>query len=417
MPYHDAFEAESQLNALLHRARWEQALKTLDDWLVVEPWRTELLLRKAQLFRALHRYEQGLAAVRAYRAKKADAGDLAFLEVEFLLALRRTDEAMSVLDALPVGQAQCAQAAFYRGRVLLERHEILSGLQHLWNAYQQEPGYNRALIAWASVAIRYYGRWWVRRQLAHLQAQRQDNPTIAVSVGLALNMIDSRHGQHLLRRAVERYTDDVPSPMQQERRKPVPPQEGAARAEGAAEAYRHVSEQLLAGHFGPGLDAYYHAISADPSWTSVLAPLVAEVLVDELVRPEEARLLLEDALRREPTDYRLHLSYTKVFLHLGFGEEALSAANCALVLAPEEEKSIALAQRATAHLLLGQRDPAEQDLRAALTRLPEVRDLITEEPTLHPLLRERRFRSLLSISEEPFSLWQRIKRWWSGGEV
>ena len=133
--------------------------------------------------------------------------------------------------------------------------------------------------------MRYYGRWWVRRQLAHLQAQRQDNPTIAVSVGLALNMMDSRHGQHLLRRAVERYTDYVPTPTQRARRKPTPPPEGAARAQGAADAYRHVSEQLLAGHFGPGLDADYNAISADPSWTSVLAPLVAEVLVDELGTP------------------------------------------------------------------------------------------------------------------------------------
>ena len=120
-----------------------------------------------------------------------------------------------------------------------------------------------------------------------------------------------------------------------------------------------------------------------------------------LVRPEEARLLLEDALRREPTDYRLHLSYTKVFLHLGFGEEALSAANCALALAPEEEKSIALAQRATAYLLLGRREQAEQDLHAAMTRLPEVRDLITQDPTLHPLLRDRRFRALLSITDRP----------------
>ena len=113
MPFHDAFEAESQLNALLHRARWEQALKTLDEWLAVEPWRTELLLRKAQLFRIVHRYEQGLAAVRAYRAQGANAGDLAFLEVEFLLALRRTDEAMRVLDALPAGQA-----ALRAGRLL-----------------------------------------------------------------------------------------------------------------------------------------------------------------------------------------------------------------------------------------------------------------------------------------------------------
>lgn len=415
MPFHDAYEAESQLNALLHRARWDQALKTLDDWLDVEPWRTELLLRKAQLFRALHRYEQGLASVRAYRAAKANAGDLAFLEVEFLLALRRTDEALRVLDSLPAGQAACAQAAYYRGRVQLANHDILGGLQQLWNAYQQEPGFNRALIEWASVAMRYYGRWWVRRQLTHLQAQQQDNPTIAVSVGLALNMVDSRHGQHQLRRAVERYTDYVPAPPRGEgRRKPVSPPEGATRAQGAADAYRHVSEQLLAGHFGPGLDAYYHAITADPTWTSVLAPLVAEVLVDELVRPEEARLLLEDALRREPTDYRLHLSYTKVFLHLGFGEEALSSANCALALAPEDEKSIALAQRATAQLLQGRRDLAEQDLHAALSRLPELRDLITQDASLHPLLRDRRFRTLLAVDEEPLGLWQRFKRWWGG---
>ncbi|HEY3376028.1 MAG TPA: hypothetical protein VGL77_00915 [Armatimonadota bacterium] len=415
MPFHDAYDAELQLTTLLHHGRWEQALAAIDAWLVTEPAHTELLLRKAQLLRQLHRYEQGLAAVRIYRMNRPAVDDLAFLEVAFLLELGQWPEAKRVLDALPATQRSTAQAAYYLGLVLLGQHDVLGGLQHLWMAYGREPGFNRALLQWASVAMQYYGKWWVRRQLQELLLQRRDDPTIGVSVGLALNVVDSRYGQHLLRRAVERYTDFVPTAIRRLRRKSVAPGDGiTGTPSGGQDAYRTVNEELLAGHFLPGIDAYYRAVSADPSWTPVLAPLVAEVLVDELVRPEEARVLLEDALRREPTDYRLHLCYTKVFLKLGFGEEAFSSANCALALAPDTEKALALVQRAGAHLLLKERKLALQDLQSAVARMPDARALLSQEPSLRPLARDRQFRALLTGHDAPPTRWERFVQWLVG---
>lgn len=419
MSFHDAFNAELQLNTLIHRGRWDQALAALDEWLITEPWRTELLLRKAQLLRALHRYEQGLGVIREYRIHKPTAGDVAFLEAEFLLEMGQVKEAVRVLEGLPDGQRETALASYYRGRVQLARHEVLAGLQNLWNAYQREPGFNRALLEWATVAMGYYGKRWVRRHLEALLTRQRNNPTIAVSVGLALNMVDSRYGQPLLRHAVERYADDTPTFSRRTggQKPPVPPQQLPGVHGAAAEAYRAVSEQLLAGHFEAGIVAYYRAVSTDPSWMPVLAPLAAEVLVDDLVRPEEARLLLEDAMKREPTDYRLHLSYTKVFLRLGFGEEALSSAGCALALSPEAERPIALVQRAAAHLLLNQHQLALADLQSAVTSLPDVRDLVQQEPCLRPLLQDRRLRALLGSPSGAPSFWTQLKRWLLGEEA
>ena len=413
MPFHDAYNAEVQLYTLMHRGRWEQALAALDEWLVTEPWRAELLLRKALLYRVLHRYERGLAAIRAYQTMKPSAEDIVFLEVEFLLEMEKTAEALSVLDGLSTTQRSTAKAAYYRGRVHLARHEVEEGLYYLWTAYQREPGFNRALTEWASTAMQYYGKWVVRRELTKLLAEQRGDPTISVSVGLALNMVDSRYGQQLLRRAVERYNDDVPAALRHLRRKSALPADNTTQAK-PADACSMVSEQLLAGHFESGVAAYYNVVSTDPSWMSVLAPLAAEVLVDELVRPEEARLLLEDALRREPTDYRLHLSYTRVFLKLGFGEEALSSANCALALAPETEKPLALVQRAQAYLLLKDRHAAFEDLERAITRMPDARDIINQEPSLRPLAKDRRFRDLLNGKSTPPTLWERTVRWLLG---
>lgn len=410
MPFHDAFEAELQLNTLVHRGRWEQALAAIDAWIGRDPGRTELLLRKAQIYRLLEKYEQGLAAVRQYRALKPDADEVVFLEVDFLLAIGLWADATRVLDSLPNTQRESAQACYYRGKALLAQRKIAPGLQQLWLAYQREPGFNRALLEWAVTAVRHYGKWWTRRQLEELLAKERRNGTLAVSVGLAINMVDSRYGQSLLRRAVDSHADFDPAFARRKTRKPGAPVDGQKNAQ-EVDAYRIVSEQLLGGHYKRGIDAYYQAVNADPSWLPVLAPLVAEVLVDELVRPEEARVLLEDAMRREPTDYRLHLSYTKVFLQLGFGEEARSSANCALALAPEEEKALALVQRACAYLLLKERDLALRDVQSALGRMPEIRHLVTQEPNLRILLRDRRLRGLLIGPESPLNFWERAKRW------
>jgi tetratricopeptide (TPR) repeat protein len=413
MPAFNAYDAELQLNTLLLRGRWEQALARIDAWIVTEPARADLWLRKAQLFLALHRAEQGLLAIRQYRALQPDAAGVTFLEVECLLESGHPGEALTLLDGLPASERTSAQGMYFRGRVCLARNEVPAALRHFWAAYQHEPGFNRALLEWAALAMRYLGKWWVRRQLSALQARQQDNPTIAVSVGLALNMMDSRYGQRFLRRAVERYNDFVPTIARPPRSKSATMVEGTKGAGGEADAFCAVNEQLLAGHFGVALDAYYKAVARDPSWMPVLAPLVAEGLVNELVRPEEARLLLEDALRKEPTDYRLHLSYTKVFLHLGFGEEALSSANCALALAPETDRAIALVQRACAHLLLKERERAREDLERAVAQMPEARDLIRQEPSLRLLLHDRRLNRMLA--EQPnLHLWGQVKRWLLG---
>lgn len=413
MPFHNAFDAESQINTMIRLGEWEKAITAIDDWLHADPERVELYLRKAQLYRQLKRYELGLQAVREYRMHKPDGVDAVFGEVEFLLDLQQTAEALQLLEHLPAEQWDSAQAIYYRGKVEVVRNELTEALRHFWNAYQMEPGFNRALMAWATVAMRVYGRRWVRAQLEKMLTQERKNPTVAVSVGLALNMVDSRYGQHFLRRAVDRYTDYVPTPVRDMRQKSTTAVDRTNGTLGAAEAYRLVSEQLFIGHFAPGLDAYYKAVNADPAWLTILAPLVAEVLVDDLVRPEEARVILEDALKKDPTDYRLHLSYTKVFLQLGFGEEALSSANCALELAPEAEKAIALIQRAGAHLMLKQRDLAMQDLRGALARIPEAGNLVSHDPSLKHLLKDKHFRTLI-MGQQHLSFWERFKQWMTG---
>ncbi|HEY3416110.1 MAG TPA: hypothetical protein VGM23_04410, partial [Armatimonadota bacterium] len=206
MAQHDPYDAEMHLNTLMHRGQWAQALTLVDEWLGREPQRTELLLRKAQILRALQRYEQGLAALREYRTHRA-AIDLAFQEVEFLLGLGRTTEALDTLEALPPEQKHSAHGQYCRGRVLLARKNIRAGLQALWNAYSQQPGYNRALVDWAASAQHYYGKRHVRRQLQALLAKHGGDPSIAISVGLALNLVDSRYGGNILRYAVDRYPE------------------------------------------------------------------------------------------------------------------------------------------------------------------------------------------------------------------
>lgn len=409
MAHHNTYNAESLLNTLMHQRRWDQALVTIDDWLRREPGHTELLLRKVQLLHTMGRYEQGLTEVRLYRALKPEEVDIVFLEVSCLLEMGRTTDAAHLLEALPATQPKTPRSLHYHGRILLTKDEWLAGLLQLWDAYVREPGYNRALLEWAALAVQYYGKGWVRRQLTHLLAQQQNPPTVAASVGLALNLIEPHRGHSLLQWALEQYT--LLKPLFSKRRSQKSVGAEIDSPQQASEIYRQASEQLWAGQYDEGLATYYKAVSVDPSWVPVFAPLLADVLLDELMRPEEARVLLEDALRREPMDYRLHFSYTKVFLQLRYGEEALSSASCSLALAPEEEKAMALVQRASAHLLLRERNLASQDLQNAIAHQPEVKQLIRQEPTLHILLQDHRFRE--TIMEHSFwrNLWETIRHW------
>ncbi|MHB9130044.1 MAG: hypothetical protein ACYDBB_03010 [Armatimonadota bacterium] len=413
MAFHNSHEAERQLDAVMHRGQWAQALKLIDEWRAMEPWRTELLLRKAQVLRALQRYDQGLAAVREYRLHKPAAADMAFLEAEFLLELHLTAEARSLLDRLPPEIRLSARAEYYRGKVHLARKETTAGLQALWNAYRREPGFNRALVEWATVAQHHLGKWRVRRQLRELLADHPGNPMVAISVGLALKAVDERRGRSILRSAAEQYPEFTPA-VSQRAESNLPAVTGSTgTTPEASDAYRIASEQILTGHFHEALDAYYRAVREDPACMPLLAPQVAEMLVDELVRPEEARLLLEEALNRTPTDYRLHVSYTKVFLQLEFAEEALSSANCALELAPETEKPTVLVLRALAYVLTDERSLAVADLSNAIARLPEVRGLIRAEPRLRPLARDQRFRALMADYAPPTTprVWDKVWAW------
>jgi len=410
MPFHDPHEAELQLDTYIRRGQWSQAVETIDAWLAKEPRRTELFLRKAQVFRALGRHEQGLAAVRAYRtAQDVDAGDAVFLEVDFLLALGRTNDAMQVIDQLDGETRASAQGEFYRGRVLVARNDLLSGLRALWAAHEHEPGFHRALLEWTAAAMRYYGKRRVRRQLEALLAQRANDPSVEISVGLALTVLDDRHARSILRNAVERY------PVQS---RPARLPDMAVRGDSAAvrDPYRVINEKICTGHYRQALDVYYQVVEDDPTWLTVLAPFVAEVLVDEVARPEEARVLLEDALRRDTLNHRLHFSYTKVFLQLGFGEEALSSANCALELAPESEKPIARLQRACACVLLNLDDRAVIDLMSAVGQMPELRERLSTVKGLRPLAHDARFRALAGGDQQvaPPSRWERVRLWLYG---
>jgi tetratricopeptide (TPR) repeat protein len=191
--------------------------------------------------------------------------------------------------------------------------------------------------------------------------------------------------------------------------------EALRRGQAGDEAYRAACEYLYAGRYHEAIAAYHQAVAEDPEWLSTLAPLVADVLLDELVRPEDARSLLEQALKHAPQDFRVHISYTRVFLALGFIDEALSSANCALTLAPEPDKAIALLQRAAAYALQQDADHALADLASAIIRVPEIRRVIVNEPAFHGIARDPRFRVLLAEKREEAQeatfwsrLWQRL---------
>ncbi|MHB9023779.1 MAG: TPR end-of-group domain-containing protein [Armatimonadota bacterium] len=408
MAQHDAYNAEMHLNSLMHRGQWAQALALVEEWLAREPLRAELLLRKAQILRALQRFEQGLAALREYRAQRAAAVDLAFQEVDFLLGLGRTTEALETLEGLPPEQKRSAHGEYCRGRVLLARKNVRAGLQALWSAYARQPGFNRALVEWAATAQRYYGKRHVRRQLQALLARHGGDPTVAISVGLALNLVDSRYGGDILRYAVERYPEFASTGTHHAIGAPRSPE--TLSNSGVTDDYRIASEHILTGRYPEALDAYYQVVEKDPVWMPLLAPMVAEVLIDELMRPEDARMLLEEALRQVPTDYRLHMSYTRVFLRLGFAEEAISSAKCAMELVPEPEKPVAMVQRAGAYMLAKQRELAIADLVAAVSTSPEARSLIRAEATLRPLARDPRFRILMADHAQPPAegFWRRV---------
>ena len=184
---------------------------------------------------------------------------------------------------------------------------------------------------------------------------------------------------------------------------------------GDQDIYRAASDHILAGRHRQALAAYTEAVQQNPAVMPILAPLMAEMLTDELSRPEEARRVLEEALRHYAHDYRLHLSYARVFLHLGFGEEAVSAVNCALALAPEAEKAMVLVQRAAAHLLVKDRDRALADLAGAIGRSPDIREVIRTERFLRSLARNARFKALVDDPDPRGTIWQQIKRWIIGG--
>ncbi len=408
MSAHDAYDVELRLYMYMHRGQWSQALYAVDEWLGREPWRTELLLRRAQILRALHRYEQGLLAVREYRTRTAN-GDVVYQEVEFLLALNRAEEALRLLDTLPGEQRDGARGLHSRGRVLLALRRVSEALEAFWSAFQREPGFHRALVEWTAAAVAASGKWWVRRQLDQLLADHAQNPAVLVSVGLALATIDPHRGHEVLRQTLERYPLYASAANTRAAR-----DLGEMRYGNDQEIYRTASEHILAGRYRQAVAAYEQAVKSNPAWRSVLAPLVAEMLVDELERPEEARRLLEEALRADATDYRLHLSHTRVFLHLGFGEEALSAANCALALAPESERGSVLVQRASAHLLLHDSERALADLAGAVSRTPEVRGLMRNERFLRPLARHPRFRALIADPDPRGTVWQQIWKWLMG---
>lgn len=408
MSFREPYDAELHLDTLIHRGQWPQALAAIDEGLTQEPWRAELLLRKAQVLRALQLFEQGLVVIRAYRAQRAAADEVVYQEVEFLLDLGRTAEALELVEHVSREQQKTSLHIYYRGRVLLARNEVAAGLQELWRSHECEPGFHRALIDWTKMAVRYQGRWRVRRQLQQLLARRGHDPATAISVGLALSMLDDRHGRSILRHAVDRYPEYVSASRQR-----ASSHREQKRAE---ETYRAVSEQILAGRYQQAIAMFDTAVREEPVWMPVLAPLVAEILTDVLVRPEEARRLLEEAMRREPENYRLHSAYTKVFMRLGFVEEALSSANCALALSPDAEKAIARIQRAAALVQARQFDRAIVDLMSAVNRLPEARGLIRAELALRPLARDARFRALLGTdgtTTQP-SMWSKILRWLIG---
>lgn len=408
MSFHDPYDAELHVDTLIHRGQWPQALAAIDEWQTQEPWRTALLLRKAQVLRALQLYEQGLAAVREYRQQRPATVEVIYHEVEFLLELGRTTEAMTLMGQVPPDQRQTALHLYYRGRVLLARREVAAGLRELWDAHEREPKFHRALLEWTTTAVRHQGKWRVRRQLQELLRRRGHDPATAISIGLALSALDDRRGRSLLRSVADRY----PAPAVATHRRETPSRD----SRGAQDAYREVSEEILAGRYQQAIARYHSAEQEAAAWTPLMAPQVAEILTEVLVRPEEARRVLEEALRRDPLSFRLHAAYTKVFMCLGFVEEALSSANCALALAPDSEKAIARIQRAAALVQVKQYDRAIVDLMSAVNRLPEARALIRGDEAFRPLARDARFKGLLGTegtTTQP-TLWAKFVRWLIG---
>lgn len=410
----DSRDSEQHIKALMYRGQWADVLVTIDEWLTREPWRTELLLRKAQALRALQRDAQGLAAVREYRRHRPDDHDIAFQEIEILLALGQVAAGQAVLDDLPETQRTAARGEYYQGRVMLARREFTAGLQALWRAYHREPSFNRALVDWATAATRQYGKMRVKQRLEALLVAHANHPAVAVSVGLALATIDTRRGRTVLRHAVKRHPDYAPTVMRLVEYDLPDLADAHARTMGTRSDYRLVCEHLLAGHLHEAVETYYRAVKQDPVWMPLLAPVMAELLTDELLRPEDARQLLEEALRQAPTDYRLHLGYVRVLLRLHQGEEALSAANCGLAQMPEAEQAVMLVFRAAAYTMVHQRDRARADLTEALTRMPEARGLIHTEHCLRPLSRDPRFRAVMNGRACQPAPWERLWRWLVG---
>ncbi len=400
MPFHDLHEEERRLFTLQHSGQWEQAQAMCETRLAQDPERADCLLRLAHLAHWLDHPEAALDRVRSYRRLRVGMDDARYLEADCLLALGRTADVLRLVEA-----DHTARGCYYRGCAQLARRETRAGLATLWSAFTEDADDVRALSAWAEAACLRSGAWRVRRQLQELRQHYAARPSAQIGIDLLLMRYERRP-------RVRRW----PIPADG-----LPAQPAAFRPSSdtmnGPRTYGVVCELLLTGKPDAVLAAYAQALTIEPAWRPLLAPLAADMLLAAL-RPADARRLIEEALRTHPDDYRLHLCHARAFIQLGIGEEARSAAGCALSLADDAEKPAAYLQRAAAHCLLRDWPHALSDLALAVSRLPEARRLLRREPVFAPLARDPRYRILLADQlppPAPAGLWSRVWQWVLGG--